>query len=159
MAHLSSQQQDKLLQLSDRFPECFSETPGCCNLVEHEIPVTDDFKPKRLRAYKVPEKLKPEVDRQIQELLKLGFIRPSKSEMASPLVCILKGKDGKDGVRMAVDYRFVNRFTLGDAYPMREIGDIIQRVGRAKFISIIDAKSGYWQIPVRRDHQWLTAFV
>ena len=72
---------------------------------------------------------------------------------------ILKGKDGKDGVRMDVDYRFVNRFTLGDAYPMREIGDIIQRVGRAKFISIIDAKSGYWQIPVRRDHQWLTAFV
>jgi len=65
--------------------------------------VTGDFKPKRLRAYKVPERLKPEVDRQIQELLKLGFIRPSKSEMASPLVCILKGKDGKDGVRLAVD--------------------------------------------------------
>ena len=43
-------------------------------MVEHEIPVTDDFKPKRLRDYKVPEKLKPEVDRQIQELLKLGFI-------------------------------------------------------------------------------------
>ena len=33
---------------------------------------------------------------------------------------------------MAVDYRFVNRFTHGDAYPMREIGDIIQRMGRAK---------------------------
>ena len=62
LAHLSSQQQDELLQLLDQFPECFSETPGCCNLVEHEIPVTDDFKPKRLRAYKVPEKLKPDVD-------------------------------------------------------------------------------------------------
>ena len=56
--------------------------------------------------------------------------------MASPLVCILEGKDGKDGVRMAVDYRFVNRFTLGDAYPMREMGDTIQKMGRAKFISI-----------------------
>ena len=60
---------------------------------------------------------------------------------------------------MAVDYRFVNRFTLGDAYPMREIGDNIQRMGRDKFISIFDTKSGNWQIPVRQDQQWLTAFV
>jgi len=116
------------------------------------MPVTSDFKPKRLRAYKVPERLKPEVDRQIQELLKLGFIRPSKSEMASPLVCILKGKDGKDGVRLAVDYRLVNKYTAGNAYPVPDIGDIIQRMGRAKYISIFHAKSGYWQIPVRRDH-------
>ena len=63
--------------------------------------------------------------------------------MASQLVCILKSKDGEDGVRMAVDYRFVNRFTLGDAYPMREIGDIIPRMNRAKLISIFDAKAGY----------------
>jgi len=27
----------------------------------HEIHVTPDFKPKRLKAYKVPELLKPEV--------------------------------------------------------------------------------------------------
>ena len=78
--------------------------------------VNSDFKPKRLRAYKVPERLKPEVDRQIHELLSLGFIRPSKSQMASPLVCVLKGNDGKDRVRLAVDYRYVNKYTVGDAY-------------------------------------------
>ena len=148
LEHLSFQQQTELLSLLDRYPECFSEVPGYCGLVEHEIRVTNDFKPKRLRAYKVPERLKPEVDRQIQELLTLGFIRPSKSEMASPLVCVLKGKDGKDGVRLAVDYRYVNKYTVGDAYPVPEIGDIIQRMGRARYISSFDAKSGYWQIPV-----------
>jgi transposase InsO family protein len=159
LSHLSKRQQQELLALLDKYSECFSETPGFCNLVEHEINVTQDFKPKRLRAYKVPEKLKAEVDRQIQELLRLGFIRPSKSEMASPLVCIKKGKDGQDGVRLAVDYRYVNKYTIGDAFPMPEIAEVIQRVGRAKFISTFDAKSGYWQTPVRKDHQWLTAFV
>ena len=34
---------------------------------------------------------------------KLGIIKPSKSEMGSPIVCVLKGKDGKDGVRIATD--------------------------------------------------------
>src|SRR6218665_401333 len=32
---------------------------------------------KRLRAYRVPELLKPEVDRQISEMLDLGIITPS----------------------------------------------------------------------------------
>jgi len=77
--HLSEQQRCELLAVLDQFPDCFSDTPGFCDLAEHEISVTGEFKPKRLRAYKVPERLKPEVDRQIHELLSLGFIRPSKS--------------------------------------------------------------------------------
>ena len=79
LAHLSVRQRQELLSVLDAFPDCFSDTPGFCDFVEHEIPVTSDFKPKRLRAYKVPELLKPEVQRQIHELLSLGFIRPSKS--------------------------------------------------------------------------------
>jgi len=157
--HLSEQQRRELLAVLDQFPDCFSDTPGFCDLAEHEIPVTGEFKPKRLRAYKVPERLKPEVDRQIHELLSLGFIRPSKSQMASPLVCVLKGKDGKDGVRLAVDYRYVNKYTVGDAYPIPDYSDIVQRMGRSSWISTFDAKSAFWQTKVREDHQWLTAFV
>jgi len=48
-------------------------------------------------------------------MLNLGIIKPSKSEMASPIVCVLKGNDGKDGVRIAADYRYLNKFSIGDA--------------------------------------------
>ena len=94
-----------MLAALDLFPQCFSETPGVFDLAEHEIPVTGNFLPKRLREYKVPERLKPEVSKQIHELLALGFSRPSKSRMVSPLMCVLKGEDGKGGVRLAVDYQ------------------------------------------------------
>ena len=87
LAHLTEVQRVELLGVLDRYPECFSETPGFCTFAEHEIPITSDFKPRQMKAYKVPERIKPEVERQIQELLRLGFIQPSKSEMASPLVC------------------------------------------------------------------------
>ena len=159
LAHLSEKQKRELLTVLDRFAECFSEKPGFCDLVQHEIHVTGEFKPRRLPAYRVPESLKAEVQRQIDEMLAMGIIKPSKSEMASPIVCVLKGKDGKDGVRLAIDYRYVNKYTVGDAYPMPDVNDLIQRIGQARYVSLFDAKGAYWQLGVRPDHQWLTAFV
>ena len=132
--HLSNIEKQQLFAILDQYPEVFSEKPGFCPLIEHEIKVTSDFKPKRLRAYKVPELLKPEVERQIREMLELGIIVPSNSEMASPVVCVLKGPQGQNGVRLAIDYRHVNRFSVGDCFPTPDISDVLQRVGRAKYI-------------------------
>ena len=76
--------------------------------------------------------------------------------MASPIVCVAK-KTG--GVRIACDYRYLNSFTVGDAFPMATINETLSKIGAAKFISTFDAKSGYWQIPVAEQDRWLTAFV
>jgi len=58
LSHLNEQQQKKLLAVLDEFLQCFSNNPGFFNVVQHKIYVTNDFKPKRLRAYQVPETLK-----------------------------------------------------------------------------------------------------
>ena len=143
ISHLSYDQRLELLEVLDRYPECFSDIPGYTEVITHTIPLMENFKPKRLSAYQVPEKLKPEVDCQIQEILRNNIIRPSQSPMASPLVCVLKGKDGCVGVRLAVDYRSVNRFTHSGAYPLPDISSVFQRVGRSRFITIADCKAGY----------------
>ena len=159
LAHLSNAEKQQLLSTLDDFADVFVEKPGLCTIGEHEIHVTPDFKPKRLRAYRVPELLKPEVARQIQELLDLGFIQPSNSPMASPIVCVLKGRNGENGVRLCCDYRYLNKYTIGDAYPTPDISDVIHRVGKASHISSWDARSGYWQLSIKPEHRWLTAFV
>ena len=82
----------------------FSEIPGLTSCVEHCVELIPGFKPKRMRAYKVPEKLQPEVERQLQEMLANGIIRESMSSKAAPLVCLLKYKNGSDGVRSAIGY-------------------------------------------------------
>ena len=38
LSHLSHKQQVELLELIDRFPECFSEKPGFTDVVQHTIP-------------------------------------------------------------------------------------------------------------------------
>jgi len=76
--------------------------------------------------------------------------------MASPIVCVAK-RDG--GVRPAVDYRYLNKYTVGDAYPMTTIDEVVKNVGHGSFISTFDTKSGYWQLLVAPEDRWLTAFV
>jgi len=58
LSHLSEPQRSSLLALLDEFKECFSNIPGLCTVVTHEIHLTDDFKPRQTRTYRVPELLK-----------------------------------------------------------------------------------------------------
>jgi len=90
VARLTEVERGQLFEVLDRYPSFFADKLGFCFFVEHEIKISDNFKLRRLRAYKVPELLRPEVDRQVFEMLDLGIIVPSNSEMASPVVCVLK---------------------------------------------------------------------
>ena len=65
--------------------------------------------------------------------------------MANPLVSVLKGKEACDAVRLAVDYRYVNRFTRDDAYPLPDISSVFQRIGHCDFVTVADCKAGYCQ--------------
>ena len=79
--------------------------------------------------------------------------------MVSPLVVILKGRDGRDGIRLAVDYSYVNKYTRNDPFPVQEIDSVIQRVGAAKLISCFDLSGAYWQTRIRTGDEYLTAFI
>jgi len=56
--------------------------------------------------------------------------------MASPIVCVLKGKDGV----WIVNYQYLNRYTVGDKMPLPEISEIIQKFGAAHYISLETGK-------------------
>jgi len=53
----------------------------------------------------------------------------------------------------------VNKFTQDDAYPLQDLQSIYQDISRSKWISVVDCKSAYWQLPVKEQDRWLTAFV
>ena len=153
--HFEPQQRLVLLSLLDEFNDCFADSPGRCDVVTHRIMMTPDFVPKQVRPYGVPEIFWSEVNKQIKELLDQGLIRPSNNPMASPIVCV--AKDG--GVRIACDYRYLNKYIVGDAFPMATVNETLAKIGASTYLSTFDAKSGYHQVPVRKQNRWLTAFV
>ena len=79
--------------------------------------------------------------------------------MASPIVCVMKGKDGSEGVRLAIDYCYVNKFTHNDAFPMPDLQNIFQSVSKSGFISLCNCRSAYWQLETKESDCWLTVFV
>ncbi|KAL7725112.1 hypothetical protein ACLKA6_018821 [Drosophila palustris] len=95
------------------------------------------------------------IDEQVDELLKNICIKPSKSPHSAPIVLV--GKKTVD-VRMCIDYRQLNANSIPDAYPLQRIHHILERLRNAKYISTLDLKSGYWQIPMARGSREYTAF-
>ena len=88
-------------------------------------------------------------------MLDAGVIELSSSKWASPIVVV----DKKDGtLRLCVDYRRLKAESMADAYPMPRIDDLIDRLGKAKFITTLDLTHGYWQVPMARLSRHLTAF-
>lgn len=66
-------------------------------------------------------------------------------------------KDG--GVRSGVDYRDLNKVTVSDpASPQQCIDDLLQDTGKAKFMTTVDLKAGYWKLPIRKRNLQKTAF-
>ena len=106
--------------------------------------------------YRLPHAYRDEVLKELAEMEKEGVIEPSMSEWASPMV-LVKKKDGS--LRMCVDYRRLNSVSRADACPMPRIDELIDRLGKAQYISTMDLSHGYWQVPVGAASQDKTAFV
>ena len=78
-------------------------------------------------------------------MLEEGIIELSSSEWSFPMVVVRK----KDGLlRICIDYRPLNSNMRVDSYPMPRIDELIERLGKAEFITTIDLTKGSWQVPV-----------
>ncbi|GFW46295.1 hypothetical protein TNCV_1387971 [Trichonephila clavipes] len=161
--HISSDCQElddvqrlELLNTLGKFSSLFSSLPGLAKVKGHNLKLKPDFTPKKMHPYRIPIALQQEVDRQINELLHLKLIEPSESEWAYPIVCVSK-KNGS--IRLCVDYRHLNSFTIADAYPMQNAKDLLFEVGQANYITVLDLTKGYWQIPMAEEAKPYTAFV
>ena len=123
--------------------------------IDHRIDLEPNQAPPYRPPYRTPEAYREELRKQINELLDKGFIRPSASPFGAP-VLFVKKKDGS--LRMCVDYRMLNKISIKNRYPMPRVDDLLDRLRGAKFLSKVDAHSGFNQIRIAPEHIERTAF-
>ena len=144
----------QLLDLVHRHQKVFDSTPGETHLLEHSIP-TGDHKPIAVPPRRIPQAWVQQVKEEVHEMLAAGVVEPSTSPWTFPIVPVRK-KDGT--VRLCVDYRPLNKVTEDDVYQMPRVDDLVERIGKANFISALDLSKGYYQVAVRPEDRAKTAF-
>lgn len=96
-----------------------------------------------------------DLKKHLQDFLAAGIIEESHSPYASPVVLVRK-KSGE--LRMVVDYRRLNNLTKEDAYPLLRIEETFTLLSGSKWFTVLDLKSGYYQLNVEHADRPKTAF-
>jgi transposase InsO family protein len=106
-----------------------------------------------------PRKYSPSDQEKIKEFidegLKSGVISESESPWSFPIV-IAEKHDGSP--RICIDYRALNAVTVKDAHPIPQIDESFLHFSGAKYFTLLDMKSGYWQIGMDLASKLKTAF-
>ena len=126
------------------FEDILSGGTGRTGLVKHDIDMKGS-KPIRLSPYRVPQMYRGWTREELDRMSEDGIIEESVSPWRAPVV-LVKKKDGS--LRFCIHYRRLNEKADLDAYPMPRIEELIERLGGAQNLTIIDLVWGYWKVPM-----------
>jgi len=105
---------------------------------DQAIDLKTDFIPKDCKIYPLSPEEQKEQDKFLEENLRKGYIRPSKSPMASPFFFVSK-KDSKK-LRPYQDYRRLNEGTIKNAYPLPRVDKLLDKLKGAKYFTKLDLR-------------------
>ena len=124
-------------------PECKIEVKPGAVLKHSGAPHTNKRK-KKVVAKLIKQMLRGNV-----------IVKISNPQITSPMLLVEK----KDTTfRLVVNYKALNQQTKAYSYPLPNTKELIHNVGGHKYYGVIDARSGYWQLPLQKQSQRLTAF-
>jgi len=122
---------------------------------DHEILLLNDKQPRWMPLYSMSKDQLKKVRTYLDENLKRGFIRSSKSLTEYLILFVSKKNDTK---WLCVDYRQLNKITKWDSYFLLLIRELQDRLGRVKWFTSLNLKEAYYQVWMKEDEEWKTAF-
>ena len=137
------------------FPTVFD---GIGQLSEtYTIELKEDATPVKHPPRRVPESLKPEIKKELDRLLSEDIIKPvtDATDWVNSLVFVTKDSGE---LRLCLDPKDLNKCIKRPHHYVPTIDDVLPELHGAKFLSTLDAKSGYWNIPLDPKSQLLTTF-
>ena len=161
--NLNNNQKDQLVDRLIKWKNIFSiegENLGQTDAAVHEIE-TGNNKPFRERLRIYSPAMQPIIDAEVDKMVKEGIIVKSKSPYASNLLLVRKpDPSSPNGIkdRVCVNFIRLNEQTEKDSYPLPNIQWMFAKIGGAKYFTTMDLLSGFWQIMIKPEHRYKTAF-
>lgn len=150
---LSPDQNLQLQAVMAEFPSFEKLGLGRTILLSHRID-TGDAVPIKCKHYPLSPPRQAEVYGELDRMLHLGIIEESNSPWCFPIVNIRK--PGK--IRLCLDSRRLNAITKKDSHQLPHINGVLSRLQDTQFISKIDLKDAFFQIPLTNSSKEKTTF-
>ena len=87
-------------------------------------------------------------------MLDIGAIRKLHSPWASVVVLVQKDSS----LRFCIDLGKLNNWTIKDTYSLPSTDETLDSLQGLQWFSLLDLKSGYWQVEMDEESKPLTAF-
>jgi hypothetical protein len=132
------------------------KNPGTARDIMHEIVLKEgEIMPKPLPMFRQSLPHRNLIADWVRWMLTNKMIRRSKATSFQNLLVI--EKPGREP-RVCFDARAVNDVTVPDQYPPHRMDTLFAKLKHSTVFSALDAASGFWQIPVKKEDQAKTAF-
>lgn len=160
--HLSILEKQSLMELIHKHKNVIlkeNEKLTSTTKIKHKIQTSHE-KPIYTKTYRYPHAHKQTVKDQIEDMLENGIITHSDSPWNAPIWVVPKKSDasGKKKYRVVIDYRKLNEVTVDDKFPIPQIEDILDNLGKSTYFTTLDLKSGFHQIEMDQNSRQKTAF-
>ena len=136
---------------------------------EHEIKIRDENELlKGNRTYAVPLKLLDAAKHEIERLLKLGVLIPSRSRFSQPTFFVpkaglVKDKNGKlvQRLRLVTDFRYANRLIVPELAAIPNMTELLTtfNANNSSIYTVIDLQDGFYSLKLHQNSQDYTNFV
>jgi len=113
---------------------------------DHMIELTPGAEPKSSKVYLLSPLEQEELDAFLEENLRTGQIRPSKSPITAP-VFFIKKKDGS--LQLVQDYRVLNAVTVKNRYSLPLISELVSQLCGAKYFTKLDVRWGFNNVCIK----------
>jgi len=145
----------KFLKWRKVFGKVKSERMPTRKVWDYAIDLKETFKPRKGRIYPLSKNKREEVQNFVEDQLRKGYIRLSKSPQTLPVFFIRK-KDGSK--RMVMDYHNLNDQIVKNNYPLPLITDLIDNMGSKKIFTKMDLRWGFNNVRIKEGDEWKGAF-
>jgi len=138
------------------FRKVESERMPIRKIEDHAIDLKEMFKPQKERIYLLSKNEREEVQNFVEDQLRKGYIRPSKSPQILPVLFVGKKNGSK---RMVMDYCNLNDQTVKNNYPLPLITDLINNMDNKKVFTKIDLRWGFNNVRIKEGDEWKGVFI
>ena len=144
--------------------DLIAQYPGCFTGIgkfegQYHITLDPTVQPVIHPARRVPFALKPDIKAELDCMEQQGVIRKvGEGEPTEWVNSLVYRRKANGQLRICLDPKDLNKAIRRDYHVTPTLEEILPKFNGAKYFSILDAKSGYWNVELDEPSSYLTTF-